>query len=96
MAQGDIQVDIGRYIQDKALGVTKLVKLNGQPFYSTKEFDRAGNPKVLNVPIAKEAVQDAITNLQKDIATKQEALASVQQVLVDMETAPELLAPATV
>lgn len=93
MAQ-DIQINIGQYISDKALGVTRLVKLNGQPFYSTKEFNRTGLASVLNVPIAPEAVKDMITNLQKEIADKQAVLASVQQVLVDMDTAPELLATA--
>lgn len=87
----DTNIDISRYLADKALGIAKIVKLNGQAFYSSKEFDRTGNPVVVNIPLSEESLKDMITGIKKTIGTQQASLASVEQVLVDIAAATELL-----
>lgn len=87
----DIQVNVARYTEDKKLGISRMIKLNGQVFYTAKEFDRAGRPVVVNAPIAVESLKDVITNLDREIAEKTSARASALDMIADAETAQEVL-----
>lgn len=91
MAERESSINIGQYLADKAAGITRVVRLNGQAFYSTKEFDRTGKPIVVNIPLAEQSLMDMISNIEAEIATRQNDLASVKQVLADIALAQELL-----
>ena len=87
----DIQINVARYIEDKALGICQIIKLNGQPFYSAKEFDRTGKTIIVNAPIAEESLKDAIANVERELAEKLKTKAAIEQMIADIAFAQELL-----
>lgn len=87
----DISINVARYAEDKKLGLCKLIKLNGQTFYSAKEFDRTGKPVVVNAPIATEALKDALANVDREIAEKLAIKTAIAEMIADVETAEEVL-----
>ena len=87
----DIQINVARYTEDKKLGLAKLIKLNGQPFYSAKEFDRTGKPIIVNAPIAAESLKDALANVDRELADKLTTKSAIEQMILDIDSAPEVL-----
>ena len=87
----DIQINVARYSEDKKLGLCKLIKINGQTFYSGKEYDRTGRPVIVNAPIAAESLKDVVANLEREIAEKVKAKAAAEDMINDIALAQEVM-----
>ena len=86
------EVDIGSYSAQKKAGTARFIKLNGQPFYSYRQFDPAtGDPVSLNVPVDRDALVDVITRQNAQLDSINAAIASAQEALADLDAAPEVL-----
>ena len=86
-AQGTtgMQVNIGDYIEAKAAGVTKIVKLNGVPHYTRRGYDPVkGTPVPILAPLDRDQIVATIGQMESD-------LENMQAVLADLDAAKEAL-----
>ena len=80
-----VAVNIAEYIEGKAAGATKIVKMNGATYYSQKQFDsNTGAPKPLLIAIDQKSIEEIKANLEKD-------LRNLDMLLADMKTAQEIM-----
>ena len=80
-----IQINVRDYIQAKAAGVTKVVRLNGVPHYTRKGFDPAtGKPVPILVQLDRDQVDASIAQMESD-------LDNMRAMLTDMDAAQEAI-----
>ena len=85
------EIDIGKYSEQKKLGLAMFVKLNGQPHYSFREYDRTGKPVVINAAVNRDGLVEVIAQQEKQIEIIKAVIASAQEALADMDAAPEVI-----
>lgn len=80
------------YQATKAAGTMKIIKLHGIPHYTGKRYDVTGKATPFATSIDEKKVKEAIAGIQQQILNFGVALKGAEQLLADIEAAPELAA----
>ena len=81
----EVQVNLSDYLTRKQAGTAKIIKLNGQPYYTERRYDpMTGKPVPLQVPLQRETLAKMVESTRNDLANAEAALA-------DLDAATELI-----
>lgn len=83
-----IQFNLTDFMRARLLGTGKVVKLNGVPHYSKRQFNPDTGEQIAVL------IQLGEEDVKADIEARKVALASLEQLLADIQNAPEKLAVA--
>lgn len=66
MNEQALQIDPLTYLENKAQGRVKIIKLNGQPFYTQRRFNQAtGEPEPVLIQLDAKALKDMLERTTK-------------------------------